>query len=149
MNNFNLNPRALISEISQDLKALADKNSLKVGFFETSKYQNGIFVADVAKNNEFGTLEIPSRPFFRNAIENNSKKWINFLAQDLVKSENAEISYNRLGEVARGDIVKSINQTNSPANSPLTIKAKGSSKPLIDTGFLRANVTFKVEKWTF
>ena len=109
MNNFNLNPRALISEISKELKPLADKNSLKVGFFETSKYQNGIFVADVAKNNEFGTLEIPSRPFFRNAIENNSKKWINFLAQDLVKSENAEISYNRLGEVTRGDIVKSIN----------------------------------------
>lgn len=146
MNSFNLNPRALISEISQELKPLADKNQLKVGFFETSKYQNGIYVADVAKNNEFGTLEIPSRPFFRNAIENNSKKWINFLAQDLVKSENAEISYNRLGEVARGDIVKSINQTNSPANSPLTIKAKGSSKPLVDTGFLRANVTFKVEK---
>ena len=146
MNSFNLNPRALISEISKELKPLADKNQLKVGFFETSQYQNGIYVADVAKNNEFGTLEIPSRPFFRNAIENNSKKWINFLAQDLVKSENAEISYNRLGEVARGDIVKSINQTNSPANSPLTIKAKGSSKPLIDTGFLRANVTFKVEK---
>ena len=146
MNSFNLNPKALISEISQELKPLADKNQLKVGFFETSKYQNGIFVADVAKNNEFGTLEIPSRPFFRNAIENNSKKWINFLAQDLVKSENAEISYNRLGEVARGDIVKSINQTNSPSNSPLTIKAKGSSKPLVDTGFLRANVTFKVEK---
>lgn len=146
MNSFNLNPKALISEISKELKPLADKNQLKVGFFDTSKYQNGIYVADVAKNNEFGTLEIPSRPFFRNAIENNSKKWINFLAQDLVKSENAEISYNRLGEVARGDIVKSINQTNSPANSPLTIKAKGSSKPLIDTGFLRANVTFKVEK---
>lgn len=146
MNSFNLNPEALISEISKELKPLADENQLKVGFFETSKYQNGIYVADVAKNNEFGTLEIPSRPFFRNAIENNSKKWVNFLAQDLVKSENAEISYNRLGEVARGDIVKSINQTNSPANSPLTIKAKGSSKPLIDTGFLRANVTFKVEK---
>lgn len=146
MNSFNLNPRTLISEISQELKPLADKNQLKVGFFETSKYQNGIYVADVAKNNEFGTLEIPSRPFFRNAIENNAKKWVNFLAQDLVKSENAEISYNRLGEVARGDIVKSINQTNSPANSPLTIKAKGSSKPLVDTGFLRANVTFKVEK---
>ena len=56
------------------------------------------------------------------------------------------MSYNRLGEVARGDIVKSINQTNSPANSPITIEAKGSSKPLIDTGFLRANVTFKVGK---
>ena len=146
MNSFNLNPKALIDEISKELKPLANKNQLKVGFFETSKYQNGVFVADVAKNNEFGTLEIPSRPVFRNAIESNSKKWINFLAQDLVKSENAEISYNHLGEVARGDIVKSINQTNSPANSPLTIKAKGSSKPLVDTGFLRANVTFKVEK---
>lgn len=146
MNNFNLNPKALIDEISQELKPLADKNQLKIGFFETSKYTDGTYVADVAKKNEFGTLQIPSRPFFRNAIENNAKKWVNFLAQDLVKSENAEISYNRLGEVARGDIVKSINQTNSPTNSPLTIKAKGSSKPLVDTGFLRANVTFKVEK---
>lgn len=146
MNSFSLNPKALIDEISQELKPLADKNQLKIGFFETSKYEDGAYVADVAKKNEFGTLETPSRPFFRNAIENNAKKWVNFLAQDLVKSENAEMSYNRLGEVARGDIVKSINQTNSPANSPLTIKAKGSSKPLVDTGFLRANVTFKVEK---
>lgn len=146
MNSFNLNSKALINEIAQELKPLSDKNQLKIGFFETSKYTDGTYVADVAKKNEFGTLEIPSRPFFRNAIENNAKKWINFLAQDLVKSENAEMSYNRLGEVARGDIVKSINQTNSPANSPLTIKAKGSSKPLVDTSFLRANVTFKVEK---
>lgn len=146
MGSFNLNPKVLIDEISQELKPLADKNQLRVGFFETSKYDDGTFVADVAKKNEFGTLKIPPRPFFRNAIENNTKKWINFLAKDLVKSENAEMSYNRLGEVARGDIVKSINQTNSPANSPITIEAKGSSKPLVDTGFLRANVTFKVEK---
>lgn len=146
MGSFNLNPKVLINEISQELKPLANKNQLRVGFFETSKYDDGTFVADVAKNNEFGTLKIPSRPFFRNAIENNTKKWINFLAKDLVKSENAAMSYNRLGEVARGDIVKSINQTNSPANSPITIEAKGSSKPLIDTGFLRANVTFKVGK---
>lgn len=146
MGSFNLNPKALINEISQELKSLANKNQLRVGFFETSKYVDGTFVADVAKKNEFGTLKIPSRPFFRNAIENNTKKWVNFLAKDLVKSENAVMSYNRLGEVARGDIVKSINQTNSPANSPLTIKAKGSSKPLVDTGYLRANVTFKVEK---
>ena len=146
MGSFNLNPKVLIDEISQELKPLANKNQLRVGFFETSKYDDGTFVADVAKNNEFGTLKIPSRPFFRNAIENNTKKWVNFLAKDLVKSENAAMSYNRLGEVARGDIVKSINQTNSPANSPITIEAKGSSKPLIDTGFLRANVTFKVGK---
>ena len=146
MGSFNLNPKALIGEISQELKSLANKNRLRVGFFETSKYDDGTFVADVAKNNEFGTLKIPSRPFFRNAIENNTKKWVNFLAKDLVKTENAAMSYNRLGEVARGDIVKSINQTNSPANSPITIEAKGSSKPLVDTGFLRANVTFKVGK---
>ena len=146
MGSFNLNPKVLIGEISQELKSLANKNQLKVGFFETSKYDDGTFVADVAKINEFGTLKIPSRPFFRNAIENNTKKWVNFLAKDLVKFENAEMCYNRLGEVVRGDIVKSINQTNSPANSPITIKAKGSSKPLVDTGFLRANVTFKVGK---
>ena len=31
------------------------------------------------------------------------------------------------------------------ANSPVTIKQKGSSKPLIDTGYLRHRITFEVE----
>ena len=47
--------------------------------------------------------------------------------------------------MARGDIVESITQLDTPPNTPKTIARKGSSNPLIDTGFLRANVTFKVE----
>lgn len=146
MNKIDLQPRAVIKELQENIKGLTSKASLKVGFFESSKYDNGIYVAEVARDNEYGTLKIPPRPFFRNATDENTKKWVDFLGRDLVNTNDAGISYNRLGEIARGDIVKSINQTNSPANSPLTIKAKGSSKPLIDTGFLRANVTFKVEK---
>ena len=67
------------------------------------------------------------------------------MGRDLVETNDGGISYNRLGEMARGDIVESITKLNTPPNSPKTIALKGSSNPLIDTGFLRANVTFKVD----
>ena len=67
------------------------------------------------------------------------------MGRDLVETNDAGISYNRLGEIARGDIVKSITKLNTPPNAQRTIEQKGSSNPLIDTGFLRANVTFKVD----
>lgn len=143
---LNINTSRVIKDLQYRLKNFNAKTTLNVGFFEESRYDNGSYVADVARYNEFGTLDIPPRPFFRKAINDNSSKWLDFLARDLAQTENIELSYNRLGEIARGDIVKSINQTNSPPNAPSTIKAKGSSKPLVDTGFLRANVTFKVVK---
>lgn len=145
MNKIDLQPRAVIKELQENIKGLTSKASLKVGFFESSRYDNGTYVAEVARDNEYGTLKIPPRPFFRNAIDENTPKWVDFLGRDLVNTNDAGISYNRLGEMARGDIVESITRLNTPPNAQRTIEQKGSSNPLIDTGFLRANVTFKVD----
>lgn len=125
---------------------LNNKNKLEVGFFETAKYENGEYVASVAKTQEYGNLKIPARPFFRTAIQKNQGKWLNvFKNQDLV-NQDLELSLNQVGEIARGDIISSIMQTNTPPNAEATIKAKGSSKPLIDTGFMRSSVNFRVVK---
>ena len=43
-------------------------SSVAVGFFSDAKYQDGTPVAAVAAWNEFGTKNIPERPFFRQAI---------------------------------------------------------------------------------
>lgn len=145
MSKIDLNAKKIIQELQENIKGLTSKATLNVGFFESSRYTEGAYVAQVARIQEYGSLKIPPRPFFRNAIDNNMQKWLDFLGRDLVNTNNAETSYNRLGEVVRGDIVESITQLDIPPNAPKTIARKGSSNPLIDTGFLRANVTFKVE----
>lgn len=116
---------------------------LEVGFFKEAKYSDGKQVAQVASQNEFGTHSIPPRPFFRNAIAKNSQKWMKFFKKN-AKEQPPYKAMGMLGEMIRSDIVQSINQTNTPPNSPLTIKQKGSSKPLVDTGKMRASVSFQV-----
>lgn len=117
--------------------------TLEVGFLQEAKYDDGIPVAQVAYQNEFGTHKIPPRPFFRTAIKKNSNKWLKFF-QNRAKENKPLIVLGMLGEVIRGDIVQSINQMNTPPNAKSTISAKGSSKPLVDTGFMRAGVDFRV-----
>lgn len=138
INSKNLN-------LENELKGLIKNKSLEVGFFEVSKYDNGVYVASVASFNEYGTAKIPPRPFFRNAVAKNSNKWNDILTNELRNSVDVELAYHRVGEVAKGDIVESIMQTNTPPNSPLTIAKKKSSKPLVDTSFMRSSVNYKVK----
>lgn len=138
INSKNLN-------LENELKGLIKNKNLEVGFFEVSKYDNGVYVASVASFNEYGTANIPPRPFFRNAVAKNSNKWNDILTNELRNSVDVELAYHRVGEVAKGDIVESIMQTNTPPNSPLTIAKKKSSKPLVDTSFMRSSVNYKVK----
>ena len=128
------------------IHGLFENRSLKVGFFSSAKYPNGEAVSDVAAYNEFGTSAIPPRPFIRNAKSENEKKWTNFLARDLNSSGNVDLAFSRLGELVRNDIIVSINKTTNPLNSADTIARKGSSHPLIDTGFLKSSVTYEIDK---
>lgn len=109
--------------------------------------------------NEFGTRggasgggwggPIPERPFFRTAMRNNQSKYRNALrssAASILLGDVALVAVlNKLGIMAQGDIQASITSWTSPPNSPVTIARKGSSKPLIDTGAMRASVTWIVE----
>ena len=123
---------------------ITGKYSLEVGFFASATYPSGEYVAQVAYWQEYGTIRIPMRPFFRNAIEKNNKKWFNTFEALIKQNVNETQALAKVGEMARGDIIKSITQFREPANAPSTIKAKGSSNPLIDTGLMRRSVTYKV-----
>lgn len=134
--------------------------SVKVGF-PAGETDNGII--ERAIWNEFGTRgggwggPIPERPFMRNAIRGNTPAYRNFmvsaakkLVRDLAAGTAAPTSMrrslNRLGAMAQGDIQAEITSLTAPPNSAVTIERKGSSKPLIDTGQLRASVTWKVDR---
>lgn len=133
-------------KIDKEIKeALGIKNKpfLEVGFFDSARYPSGEFVASVASDNEYGKSTIPPRPFFRGAIFHNSREWGERIFK-FMKQASGEKALGMLGESVRVDIVKSIDKTLTPPNSPYTIAKKGSSHPLIDTGLLRASVSFQV-----
>lgn len=124
---------------------IKNPKSLKVGIFETAKYDTGLYVAQNAFWHEYGTLKIPMRPFFRNAYTKNKAKWMRFFAKQCKDSLNFEVALGRTGEIMRGDIIKSLMRI-EPPNKPSTIRAKKSSKPLIDTGLLRASISYQIKE---
>jgi hypothetical protein len=99
--------------------------------------------------NEFGTSRgIPERPFMRNSLRANREKYIEVLkalAAQIVRGVTSlQESLSALGQEAAGDIQNEILTGNFVPNKPATIKAKGSSKPLIDTGQMLGSVTYEV-----
>lgn len=125
---------------------LNSKLKLEIGFFETAKYTSGVQVAQVAFWNEYGTVTAPPRPFFRNAIEENKKEWLDLFKRTQIKTKDIAKSLNIVGTVAKDDVSDSIVNLSSPPNNNKTIGAKGSSNPLIDTGVMKNSVTYKISK---
>ena len=91
MSKIDLNAKKIIQELEKEVKGLTSAATLNVGFFESSRYIEGTYVAEVARIQEYGSIKIPPRPFFRNAIDNNMQKWLDFLGRDLVNTNNAEL----------------------------------------------------------
>lgn len=136
--------KELLRKLNIDEK---DKNKvLEVGFFKESTYPNGEFVANVAKDNEFGRAKIPPRPFFRNCNSQNQKKWFDFFGKNLIAGKGLNNCYELLGEMIRSDIILSINRFTTPPNAPSTIAKKKSSHPLIDSGKMRQSVNFQIKE---
>lgn len=120
--------------------------SIDVGVFASAKYPDGTPVAAVAAWNEFGTSTIPERPAIRNANIENEDNLVR-LIKKTVDPEKMVIT-KRIGGLIganhQGATQQSIVKLRDPANAPATIKAKKSSNPLIDTGFYKNSITFKV-----
>jgi hypothetical protein len=141
--------RGKYQEIMRNLKRL-DGSSVDVGFFPESVYEGeGITVAGVAAVQEFGSIRknIPERPFFRRTLQKNKvtyKLEIKELALDvLIGRYSATQAWSRFGAMVEGDLKKEITTLRQPPNAPATIRAKGSSNPLIDSGHMRRNVKHK------
>ena len=124
---------------------------VRVGFFESARYEAGQAVAEVAFYNEFGTGRIPERPFLRISKEEAVPVVREILkgsrAKDLVRGgrKHFEEKMGHVGAQVAAIVQKNITVLRTPPNAPGTIKRKGSSNPLIDTGFLRQSVSWHTE----
>jgi hypothetical protein len=121
---------------------------LQVGFMEGAAYPDGTPVALVAAINEYGRPSIgqPPRPFFRRAIAAHASEWAGELATLLRANDyDPGPALEVQGRVIQGEIKQSISDLTDPPLKPSTVKAKGFSKPLIDTGYMLNSVTYRVK----
>ena len=106
-----------------------------------------VTVADVAAFNEFG-LGVPERSFIRawfdGATEENRAALQHGMIMALKGEKTIEQVLELIGLRFVGKMQQRISNGISPANAPSTIKQKGSSKPLVDTGQMRQAITYLV-----
>jgi hypothetical protein len=131
---------------------LAQGTELQVGILEkgnaAANGADGLTVADVATFNEFG-LGVPERSFIRGWYDENLTQnradWSK-LHKQVLRGEISEAqAMQRLGLKFVGDIQKRIVAGIAPENARSTVKAKGSSTPLVDSGQLKSSVTYEVK----
>ena len=122
---------------------------IDVGFFDTAKYPDGTPVTIVAARNEFGLGRVPSRPFFRNS-NFRTKVQIPKYIRERINPATLELTSQlarQAGILGQNDLKRSITELKKPPNTEYTIKRKkGKTNPLIDTGFMRNSVSFKLIK---
>ena len=93
---------------------------------------------------------IPQRDPLRPPLIANAQRYTDLLAlglkNALANGTDPKLVYEKIGIVATNDVKDYFITGNFKALSEKTIKAKGSSKPLIDTGELRNSITYEVRQ---
>lgn len=145
--------RDKFDKIIRDLKSL-EKLEGKVGIFNDSGSTfKGERILDYATIQEFGNKEqggdVPERSFIRSTADENNH-WtddIENAAVDVIDGkESPGSSMVQVAIKARDTIKKKILKSDDkwPPLKESTIKKKGSSRPLIDKGFLINSIKYKI-----
>ena len=136
---------------------------IEVGFFPEARYTEGKrpFVASVAAWNEFGTSRAPSRPFMRVSVDIFKPNYKNFV-RTRINPQTMKVDRllaNQLASMLKSQIQTTIVELNHPRNAEITIARKraklhgkksantrwsGKETALIDTGYMRQSVTYKI-----
>lgn len=134
-----------------------------VGFVKTARYpkhyggrggkrrkprKNPPYVAQVAAWNEWGTRTAPARPFIRPSIPliRRSMRQIMFDYVDPRHPVITKTVADLIGMSCQSILRQKIIDVKTPPNAPSTIRRKGSSNPLVDTGFLGRSVSWEVNE---
>lgn len=105
---------------------------LRVGWFDTARYQDGTPVAYIAAIQEFGHGAIPPRPFMRPTIAQQRQAWRDTLRkgakQVLAERLTFEQMLTAFGLSAAGQVAESIKAVTAPPLSPITLLLRQKAK---------------------
>lgn len=136
----------------ETLLRLREPAHIDVGILEAAgaePHGTGASVLDVGLYNEFGTDTIPERSFIRawyDEAEGDLQHALTALMErvgsgKLTRAQALEL----LGQRMVGQVQSRMSEGLPPPNAPSTVRQKGSSTPLIDTGVLRSSISYRVE----
>lgn len=123
-----------------------------VGYFGNERHagKRPITMGNLAGIHEHGTRHTPKRPFIAPALKKNRGKYLRLAGKSFVPIVRGRQTTSQMWHYLGQEAVKDVQQYMVTATftplSPKTIKQKGSSKPLIDTGQLRQSITYRVKK---
>lgn len=125
-----------------------DKKEVRVGFQRgDATDENGVDMCDIAAWNELGTVRSPARPFIRQSVDNHESEINAFLRQKkaaILRGESAEQILKEIGLFQKDLMQTEIIEGSFAPNAPSTIRKKGSSRPLVDTGRMRQSVNYVI-----
>lgn len=122
---------------------------VKVGVLADSEpSEDGTDMLVIAAANEFGTDDIPARPFIRGGFDQHSRDLSRLKArlwdQVLAGRLTVDRALGLLGETHQGQVQAYMTALDTPPNAPSTIARKrGSTNPLINFGDLRRSIRWE------
>ena len=129
-------------DLDKELEIIAN-TTIKVGVLGEDKV-DGVSVQEYAIWNEYGTIYIPSRPFFRVACmsrkaQREIKAYMGKRIMDVVDGKiSASVYLNAIGTFV------TIRTYPFQPNSPITLANKNTTLPLTDTGTLLRSIAFEL-----
>jgi hypothetical protein len=138
----------LADKLAKIVQSTEGHPRVSVGFLRDATYPDGTSVAMVATVNEFGnpSNNQPPRPFFRLMVAEKSGEWPEAVRLNLKATDyDAHKTLDRVGQGIKGQLQDSIKTLTDPPLAPSTIKKKGFSKPLVDTGTMQNSVDYRIE----
>ena len=134
------------NELARELKKLRADKFVTVGIHEDagSVEDGSMTQAQNGALQNFGNDKIPPRPWLVPGVESGTQDIIDTVASGIESNMPMEQVLNQVGAVAAGATQQYITDLKDPPNAPYTIEKKGSDNPLIDTGSMRASVTWKI-----
>lgn len=148
-------------KLLQATKNLGDLGNARIsaGWVKPEQKHGDMPTAKLAQIMEYGatikrknaTTVIPPRPMLRYTARDKGKEWVQEagkIAANVIEGKTeGKKAYAQLGAFIADDIKGTINTSSLfKPNAPSTVKKKGKNTPLIDTGEMRDQVSFKVEK---
>ena len=150
MIRIRINDTNRIPQAQANLREL-NRYAVEIGIFgDSGSSSEGVSYVLIATVHEFGAAvkNIPERSFIRSTFDEKSDDWSNFIKKRISKvlsgAMPARQLYEMLGAKIASDIQTKIKTLQDPPNAASTVKQKGSSNPLIDTGGMRMRVTHRV-----
>lgn len=91
------------------------------------------------------TINIPPRPFFRNMVKKHKGEWAKEAAKRFKSAKwDVSVVMQQMGALLASQLQASIYSNTPPPNAPSTVRRKGHSQTLIDTGYMASRVDWDV-----